>query len=243
MEGRITEITRSEGKGKVDTRNDHLGIPTIYRLTDEVRVDSTVEFDIVTSAKGNTYARFISLVERNQVRFNTEDRDRWYEWGENDENDFITNVVPRFGLDIRKNPEKELRPWAIDMFDYTNYRYADLKTQNTPFFTCLKYMYNGRPYDPNYTVTFNRKDYEHYLSHYPECDIYFWINWTQCRYKNICVQPIHGVWRASFARMAEMIQAGTVVLHAYIHRTDDDHNAKDSFLLNLLDESVFHRMI
>ena len=243
MEGRITEIIREERKGRVDTRNDNYRILTIYNLTDDVQEDSTVEFDVVLSARGYPYAKFIRVVERNQAIFNTEDRDRWYELGNNEELDFINNVVPRIGLDIIINPEKASIPWAIDLFDCTNNRYADLKTQNTPFFYCFQYMYNGQPYDPSYTVTFNKKDYEYYYSNYPECDIYFWVNWTQLEYRDIYVQPINGVWKASFSRMAELIHENAVALHTYMHRTNDDHNARESFLFNLLDESVFQRIV
>lgn len=243
MEGRITEIIREEKKGKVDTRNDKYKILTIYNLTDDVQENSTVVFDVAISARGYPYAKFKRVAERNQAIFNTEDRDRWYELGNNEELDFLKNVVPKTGLDIIINPEKTSAPWAIDLFDRTNNRYADLKTQNTPFFYCSQYKYNGKPYDPSYTVTFNRKDYEYYSSDYPECDIYFWVNWTQLEYKNIHVQPICGVWRASFSKMAELIQKNAVALHKYTHRANDDHNAKDSFLFSLSDESVFQRIV
>ncbi|PJI06831.1 hypothetical protein [Clostridium pasteurianum] len=51
------------------------------------------------------------------------------------------------------NPEKKENPKAIDLN-----LYADLKTQKTTFFTAMK-KYQC---DPQYTVTFNYKDYEYY---------------------------------------------------------------------------------
>lgn len=200
-------------------------------------------FEVVTSKAGRRYAKFISLVERNQVRFNTENRSWWYVWGEDEEKDFVTHIVPRLGIDLRINPQKMEEPWAIDLYDYTHNRYADLKTQKTPFFTAGKYKYGRVFYDPTYTVTFNKKDYDRYIQKYPTCDIYFWINWQQLSYNHISVKKLYGVWRAPFMKMARKIQVGEVALHTYQHRMDDDHNAKESYLFNLSDDKVFERLI
>lgn len=244
MKGRLLSVDRAKKIGIVDTRNDNYGELTIYfqNIDDSIQKDVTVEFDVRVSAAGNTYAKFQSVVERNQAIFNTEDRNLWYEWGEDEENDFIKNVVPLMNLDIIINPEKTIKPWAIDLFDKTNNRYADLKTQNTPFFTAGRYKYKGEKYNPSFSVTFNKKDFENYLVNHSDCDIYFWVNWTQLNYKNINVEPVHGVWRASFQKMKEKIENEEVVLHAYLSRVDDDHNAKDSYVFNLLDEDVFEKM-
>ncbi len=99
------------------------------------------------------------------------------------------------------------------------------------------------PYNPTYTVTCNRKDYENYLERHPNCDIYFWVYWRQLTYRGISVNELYGVWRAPFSRMAQKIQAGEVALHHYMHRVNDDHNAKDSYLFNLADVDVFERLI
>lgn len=127
--------------------------------------------------------------------------------------------------------------------DYSNNRPADLKTQTTPFFKVSKYKYKGVRCDPAYSVTFNRKDYENYKQNYPNCDIYFWVCWKQLEYKGITVPKINGVWRGVFSKMAMCIESGSAPLHPYVHRKDDDHNAKDSFVFNLLDEEVFERLI
>lgn len=245
MKGRLVSINRKDKYGRVETRNDELGTLTIYfkEITDDIQENCTVEFEVATSKIGNTYAKFVSVVERNQVLFNTEDRDQWYVWGEDEENDFVEKVVPRLHIDLRINPQKARCPWAIDLHDYTHDRPADLKTQNTPFFTAGRYMYGNVPYDPTYAVTFNRKDYENYVQRYPECDIYFWVYWKQLAYRDIRVQRICGVWRASFQRMAEKIEAGEVALHPYMNRVNDDHNAKDSYVFDLRDTTVFERLV
>ena len=78
MEGRLTYFNVKDKYGKVDTRNNEYGILTIYfqRIPTDVHVDCTVEFDVVTSRiTGKPYAKFLSVVDRNQVVFNTEDRE------------------------------------------------------------------------------------------------------------------------------------------------------------------------
>lgn len=170
--------------------------------------------------------------DKNKI-LNPEDRAQCYVWGEQKERDFVEDIVPRLGIDLRINPQKAQRQWEIDLFDYTHNRYADLKTQTTPFRTAGNYRYGEAPYNPDYTVTFNKKDYENYLKNHSDCDIYFWIHWTH---------PA-SVWRASFQKMAEKIQSGEAALHAYIHRVNDDHNAKESYLFDLKDNYVFERLL
>ena len=245
MEGILLSLNREEKWGKVDTRNDEIGRLTIYfqAVPAELQENSTVEFDVVTSRVGNRYAKFRGLVDRNQAIFNTEDRAEWYLWGEQEELDFVEHIVPRLGIDLRINPAKVESPWEIDLYDYTQGRYADLKTQKTPFFSAGSHNYGRVPYDPTYTVTFNKKDYENYKKNHPDCDIYFWVYWNQLEYRDIRVDPLYGVWRAPFAKLAEKIEKGDAYLHAYQHRTDDDHNARESNLFSLTDEEVFQRLL
>lgn len=244
MEGRLCHIDYEKKWGKVDTRNDTLGVLTVYfkYIPAGLEVDSTIEFEVVTSQAGNKYAKFISCVERNETYFNTEDRSKWYDFGEQLEGDFVPVIRDVTGRDIRVNPEKEYCSWAIDLYDFTVNRTADLKTQTTPFFTAGRYFYRGIRYDPAFTVTFNRKDYEYYLQNYPNSDIYFWVDWKQLKYRDVEIEYVGGIWRADFMRMAEKIQRNEVVLHPYMHRKDDDHNAKDSFLFDLRDYSVFEKL-
>lgn len=245
MEGILISLDPEAKRGRVDTRNDGIGILPIYfrEIPESVKINCTVVFNVAISSGGRRYAKFISVADRNQALFNTEDRTQWYNWGEEEEKDFVKHIVPKLGIDLRINPEKVNKPWEIDLFDYTHNRYADLKSQKTPFFTAGKYMYGGVPYDPTYTVTFNKKDYESYREKHPDSDIYFWVYWMQLTYKNIRVNELYGVWRGSFSKMAEKIQAGEVALHVYKHRVDDDHNAKESYLFHLEDAAVFERLI
>lgn len=250
MEGIIRYLNREIGYGKIELRDNSIRILNIYfggYIPKEVSVGTSVYFDLTTSKTNNTYARFKGVVRRNTVLFNTEDRDKWYEYGEVSEKNFINKVAPTLKIDIRENPEKKCNKWAIDLYDYTNNRYADLKEQDTPFFTASRYYYNGIPYDPSFTVTFNKKDYEYYSTEYKDCDIYFWVNWKQLSYEyngnTIKVLPIKGVWVARFEKMASMIESGRVVLHKYIHRKNDSHNARDSYLFSLSDTNIFKKLL
>ena len=243
MNGILLNIDIKDKKGQVDTRNSKYGILTIYfsKVPDKINIDATVEFEIITSARGNKYAKFIKVVDRNNTKFNTEDRNKWYKSGESEELVFINEIVPKIGVDLIINPEKENTPWKIDLVYKSNKRYADLKTQNTPFFTASRYFYRGKKYDPAYTVTFNKKDYENYKQSYPDCDIYFWVNWTQLEYKDISLEPVNGVWMAPFKKISDAIESGIVQLHSYKNRKNDDYNAKESYLLDLNDNSIFEK--
>lgn len=244
MEGILVEICPNEQYDIVDTRNSQYGRLRMYYsgVKEILDLNSTVSFDVKRSAVGNLYAKYIANVERNTAIFNTEDRNKWYAWGEEEEKDFITQIVPHLNLDIRINPEKEKCSWAIDLYDYTHSRPADLKTQNTPFFTVGKYRYKGAVCNPDYSVTFNKKDYENYKEHYPNCEIYFWVHWTQTQYKSITVHGINGVWRGDFSKMIACIESGKAPLHAYAHRVDDDYNAKDSYVFDLRDKDIFEQV-
>lgn len=253
MRGRIVSLDPNQIKGIVDTRNDDYGHLTIYfgnEMPANIVVDCTVEFEVKCSRNNNYYAKFQNIVERNQAIFNTEDRNQWYEHGENLEEDFIQNCVHRIGRDIRKNPEKDRDPTVIDLMDYTESSAGepcDLKTQNTPFFLAGRYTYlrNGQKvkYNPSYTVTFNKKDYERYRRLYPNCSIYFRVEWQQQEGYGVTVENVDGVWVADFHVMCDKIETNSVYLHGYLNRQTDDHNARDSYLFDLNDNTVFNRLL
>mgnify|MGYP003376655832 CR=1 FL=1 len=167
------------------------------------------------------------------VPHDTEDRGWWYVHGEQLEVSFVTLCQERLNLDALINPAKDLDSTAPDLV--VEGVLADLKTQNTPFFTAGRYGL-----DPRFTVTFNRKDYERYKALYPGIVIYFWIDWKQTTWGNNSVDYFGGVFRLPFERVAALIDGGAKE-HAYINRTSpDDRNAKSSFLLDIRNfESLF----
>lgn len=239
MEGRIKYLNREENYGYIETYNRKVR-DVSFRLVDgKLQVDDTVSFLLQRSWSGKYYARNVTPVERNEMRRSTEDKLAWCAEGQREEQDFVNTVVPHLHRDIIINPEKKTNPYAIDLVDRGQRRYADLKKQTTPFFTAAG---KDPRYDPRFTVTFNRKDYERYRELYPGCDIYYWVAWQQLKWKDISVEPLSGVWVARFADMAALIERGQVPLHKYQHRVTDDVNAKDSYLFDLR-HNIFERLL
>lgn len=248
MEGRVVYVDRQNGYGRIETQNKDVPRLTFYltSISFDVMNDDTVSFTIETSSKGIRYAKYVKLMSRNKSKFNTEDKQKWCTEGEELEKAFVERIVPYLNVKLEINPDKCDNPCVIDLIDLTNGKYADLKSQNTPFFTAGRFYYGENKehkYEPTYTVTFNKKDYENYRNNYPGCDIYWCINWTQLNYDTNYVAPLEGVWRAKFIDMANKIEKGEVYLHEYLHRKNDDINAKDSYLFDLRDITVFERLL
>lgn len=187
-----------------------------------------VEYNFAEGGQGPK-AIAVKKLERNiMVAHNTEDKQYWCSKGENEEISFVNEIVPRLGRNIIVHPEKQVRKTSIDLFDLDRNIAADLKTQTTPFFTAGKYGF-----DPQFTVTFNRKDYIYYKDYYPEAIIYWWVNWQQLQLGRFRVEPLYGVWEVPFSTMRSNIEIGEAPLHEYKHRKDDNVNARESYLFNL----------
>ena len=165
----------------------------------------------------------------------------WCKHGVNKENTFINLHGHQLRLII--NPEKSRDIYAPDLTDLTGQDLADLKTQNTPFFTAIKYGYS-----PQTTVTFNKKDADRYRVKYPNIDIYFWVEWVAVKYfKNstnkyypdtdIQVVPMYGIWKVSFKDLDAIINKAPT--HSYSKRVNDNKgNAKESYLINLMHPKI-----
>lgn len=164
---------------------------------------------------------------------NTEDKNWWVGYGLEREHDFVENIAPKAHLVAMINPEKKQNRYAPDLLIDTDEKIADLKTQETPFFTAGRH----RGYDPTYTVTFNKKDYDRYKSLYPTISLIFWVNWgiteMTLGQRTIKTSKIHGVWRCTLTDITEFITIDHAPLHSYQRRTDDEVNARDSYLLDL----------
>lgn len=176
----------------------------------------------------------MNRIDRNlAVPHDTEDRSWWYMHGERLEEQFVTLCRNRLNINAEINPEKVSDSTAPDLV--VDGILADLKTQNTPFFTAGRYKM-----DPRYSVTFNRKDYERYKTKYPSIVIYFWLDWMQTQWRNNQVEYLGGIYRLPFAQVKEIIEQGAPE-HVYMHRqTPGDRNAKSSFLLDVRDfEELF----
>lgn len=205
-----------------------------------LKKDDTVVFDFVPTPKGG-YAQNVCRLERNDAKFSTEDKASWVEEGADLEEDFVADIVPKLGRNIIINPEKEKDPTVIDLVDRDQGRYADLKTQETPFFLVDK-KYPGFGYHPQFAVTFNHKDYDRYRRLYPGCDVYYHVKWMQTEGYGVQLEPMEGVWVARFADMRRLIETRQVALHPYQFRRGDQINAKDSYVFDLRNP-IFTRLL
>lgn len=188
----------------------------------------TVEF-LEKMVKGRPQAVEVVVLERNEViEHDTEDKMYWCKKGEKEEEVFVEKIVPHINRDLIVHPLKKVKSTHIDLLDTARGIVADLKVQNTPFFTAETYGYN-----PQYTVTFNKKDYKYYKSSYPECYIYWWVNWKQLSLGRYSVEKMYGVWEVPFSKMKMMIEDRHVPLHEYKHRVGDKINATESYLFDL----------
>ncbi len=193
-----------------------------------------VEYSLLIN-NGKYRAKDIIILEHNNaIEHDTEDKQFWCKEGEEKEIDFVRDIVPRIGRKLIIHPMKSIQKTYIDLLNTETKIVADQKVQNTPFFTAKSYGCN-----PQYTVTFNRKDYENYVTNYPEAIIYWWVSWKQLQYGNndykINVTPMSGIWEVSFSKIREKIEKNLVPLHPYKHRIGDIVNAKDSYLFDLND--------
>ena len=70
---------------------------------------------------GNIYAEFVTVVERNQAQFNTEDRSKQYDWGEGREKVFLVVICQGTGHDI----------CTLGLLTYINILLKNGRLQNT----------------------------------------------------------------------------------------------------------------
>lgn len=155
------------------------------------------------------------------------DRHSWYDDGRKDEVLFCMLFGHTFGLKI--NPAKEDDPCVPDLIHRSG-EICELKTRRTPFFTA----FNSYMVYPQYAVTINRNDMVRYWQDHRNMPIYFWVQWTQLKWQNIEVKPMHGLWGIRVEHLAALCTDEN--LHAYQGRVDDDRgNAKDSYVIDLND--------
>lgn len=168
-----------------------------------------------------------------------QDKCQWCHDGEQTEEAFVRLYGAGLGLVI--NPAKKDNPYAPDLVNVNNGNEADLKFQGTPFFKSFS-LYG---IDPTYAVVFNLKDSQRYLRHYPEIEIYFWINWQAVRFEMgrtlISVKPLNGVWMTPFRDMYNYLSICNI--HSYNQRRfDRKGNAKASHVCDIRD-NVFKKLI
>ena len=169
----------------------------------------------------------------------TEQKNLWYDIGVKYEEQFVGEVCPRLGLDIKINEQKEKHPWACDLV-VGGSRFADLKRQTKPFFKAhTKYGMS-----PQYTVTFNRKDLINYHGKFSpdEFELYFWVSWESEEAYGSCVKKMHGVWQCSLRHIVNMAKRPNAIWHNYKRRGagDPNNNATTSLLLDLREMDMLY---
>jgi hypothetical protein len=154
----------------------------------------------------------------------------WCEIGGKLEQDFITEIAPGLGLPLIIHPEKKQNPYVADLYNTQTDCPAELKTRLTPFFTAADYGL-----DPQFAVTFNQKDYVHYVKNWKVLEIYFWIAWKKRFFQGLNrVLFMYGVWKTNFEMIQALIEIEKAPLHHYQQRQHDQrHNAKSSYLFDL----------
>ena len=159
-----------------------------------------------------------------------QDKASWCEKGRSSEDVFVKKYGNELNLII--NPEKKWNKYTVDLKNIQTENFADLKTQHTPFFQALE-RYS---IDPQYAVTFNKKDYLRYSEFYPDIEVYFWVEWLATKFENehkaIEVNPMDGVWKISFDNIKDIVDDAP--LHYYGQRIfDTSGNSKGSYVFDL----------
>jgi hypothetical protein len=168
---------------------------------------------------------------------NLQDKGFWCADGAAKEHSFVDKYGAELGL--RLHPNKLHDPYGPDLI-HSSGEWADLKTQNTPFFQARKMF----ELDPQYTVTFNVKDRARYEDNYPNILIFFAVEWLVLRMQYTSgyerkVIPMWGVWEAPFQELLPFLKEDKV--HRYQQRIGDKYgNAQLSYVLSLKN---FRRLI
>jgi hypothetical protein len=176
-------------------------------------------------------SRFFDKNNSEVSQKDVENRPFWYEHGEAKELAFVEKFK---ALNFKINPEKRENVAAVDLLD-ANGNLCDLKVQNTPFFVSARY-----DVDPQFAVTFNKKDLIRYSIEYPKIDIVYWVEWqivkaifgTSSQEIVRKVEPMSGVWKISLGDIATLCD-DKKNLHSYLKRVNDKSNATNSYVINL----------
>jgi hypothetical protein len=143
-----------------------------------------------------------------------QNRPVWYQHGVDKEDVFVDRYGTRF--DVLINPAKTYDSTALDLIH--NNHLADLKCQNTPFFSARRY-----DIDPTYAVTFNLKDaynYGKWGKNHEEITVFYWVDWVAVNMisngKAYSANPLTGVWKIKYSFLEEMRK--TAPIHWYLQR-------------------------
>lgn len=243
----------------VTTDGRSFSVLTVYfsEMPADIKAGSRIEFEIRTSSRGNRYGKFIQKAgatqnvfdvkenaplyewdETNQELFNADENLDLYEWGEQVKTNFVEKVAPNLELDLVFSNPTNKESGKVNLIDRKNNRQGDIQVQETPFFTSGKYLYCGNRYNPSYTVSLNKDNYDSYALIDGEFDIYYLVHWKSLEGFGVTVEKVQGLWVTSFAKVRKAIEKGGVCLHEYWNG-----GGEKSYLLNLNDTNVFTRYL
>lgn len=182
------------------------------------------------------------------VKTDTELKQWWCQHGEQLEHEFIqimTGVFRNFKIEI--NPKKFTDPTAPDlkMKAKNGISLGDLKSQRTPFFSAGKYGL-----DPQFTFTFNVKDYHRYIELYDDLNLLIWVKWEQTEMtlgsQEIKLYPMNSIYHMTLKQLVAFIEENNSPIHHYKRRpvdtksshplsgmVDSKGNATSSYLIDL----------
>lgn len=147
-----------------------------------------------------------------------EDKLAWCKFGEEQEKDFLENVVKNYKLTIAKNKKKETDPYTHDIWTIFP---SDLKTIRTPFYKA-KELYN---IESRYAITMNDKDVVRYKK-YPFFILVFDILYSEwMKEREIRITSIHHI--------SNLIESNKAKKHALKNRINDKKgNGKENWLFD-----------
>jgi hypothetical protein len=173
---------------------------------------------------------------------NTEDKEWWLREGEAREREFLDLCAAQNILrGIVPNPERTANRKYLPEYFYRG-ALLDLKDHRIPFFESER----TRGIPPRYALTLDEQDVIDIEKKYPDCRLVFYVNWMAVKYrkfavdenggetlvKEISIQPLHGIWGLTPARMKKL--TADLRAHEYLRRKDDTRgNARTSYGMDL----------
>jgi len=173
------------------------------------------------------------------VPTDNQNKTAWVEaYGLVKETEFVEKNLPLVPLQGRINPAKKHNKFTNDLEVIFP---SELKTIDTPFFKSGEMFAGFGPFDPQYTATFNKKDYDKYKVEQPDWfTIFFHLHFVghKCaltiRGREYKVNPIDRIYIVQFFYLKALIESGKAPLHKYGERQNDQQgNAKDSYIIDL----------
>lgn len=150
-------------------------------------------------------------------KLDTENRNKWYNYAEIWEKEFIEKYGER--LELILNPSKEINKTAPDLYSLSNYRSADLKVMNIPFYKSQGIF--GIP--PQHCWTFNYSDLCEYAIKYSDSfGIFIWKRFQKDTQFGVEIQEEEAVYVTNLYTLKRVI-TNSGKLHHYIRRVNDNN--------------------